>query len=81
LTSLVLRKDGYAYGITGRDGNCRLLRFDPKTDTYDLGGPIVDEDGVAMFQCHDITAATDGVLYAGENDHPRRSSFLWEIQL
>ena len=29
LTSLARHNDGYAYGVTGRQGNCRLLRFDP----------------------------------------------------
>ncbi len=81
LTSLVRHRDGFAYGVTGRDGQCRLLRFDPQRDTYDLGGPIVDGDGVAMWQCHDITITPEGVLYAGENDNPRRSGYLWEITL
>lgn len=81
LTSLALHSDGYAYGVTGRDGACELLRFDPRTDTYELGGKIVDGDGVAMFQCHDVTLTPDGVLYAGENDHPARSGYLWEITL
>jgi hypothetical protein len=81
LTSLAMHKDGYAYGITGRDGRCRLLRFDPNHDTYELGGPIVDETGEAMWQCHDVAITPEGVLYGGENDHPRRSSYLWEITL
>lgn len=81
LTSMVLSPDGYAYGVTGRDGQCQLLRFDPRNDTYELGDAIVDEDGVAMWQCHDVTLTPDGVLYAGENDHPQRSGYLWEITL
>ena len=81
LTSLALHSDGYAYGITGRDGACQLLRFDPRTDTFELGGAIVDADGDAMFQCHDVTLTPDGVLFAGENDHPSRSGRLWEITL
>jgi len=81
LTSLVMAPDGYAYGITGRNGQCQLLRFDPKTDTYELGDAIVDGDNVPMWQCHDITITNDNVLYAGENDHPHRSSYLWEIAL
>lgn len=81
LTSLALHSDGCAYGITGRDNECRLLRFDPRNDTYELGGPIVDAAGNAMFQCHDVTLTPDGVLYAGENDHPSRSGYLWEITL
>jgi hypothetical protein len=81
LTSLVMHADGWAYGITGRDSQCQLLRFDPATEKFELGDRIVDADGEAMFQCHDITLTTDGVLFAGENDHPARSSYLWEITL
>lgn len=81
LTSLTMRDDGYAYGVTGRQGACRLLRFDPSDDTYELGHPIVDGDGVAMWQCHDVDITPDGFLYAGENDNPHRSSYLWEIKL
>ena len=81
LTSLTMHCDGFAYGITGRDGECRVLRFDPQTEKYELGERVVDEAGVAMFQCHDVTITPDGVLYVGENDHPQRSSYLWEITL
>ena len=44
-------------------------------------GAIVSEDGFAMYQCHDVTITPDGVLYAGENDNPHRSGYLWEIRL
>ncbi len=81
LTSLVLHSDGFAYGITGREGACRLLRFDPSADTYELGDPIVDDEGVAMWQCHDVAITPDGVMYGGENDNPQRSGYLWEIEL
>jgi hypothetical protein len=81
LTSLAMHTDGYAYGITGRNGSCCLLRFDSSNDTFELGNPIVDADDVAMWQCHDVAIAPDGVMYAGENDHPQRSGYLWEIQL
>ena len=33
LTSLVMAPDGHAYGITGRDGQCQLLRFHPRDDS------------------------------------------------
>lgn len=36
LTSLAMHSDGFAYGVTGRNGACRLLRFDPSKDTYEL---------------------------------------------
>jgi hypothetical protein len=79
LTSLALHTDGNAYGVTGRKGQCQLLKFDPRTDRFELGGPIVDSQGLAMYQCHDITVTPDGTLYAAENDNPQRSSHLWEI--
>ncbi|MBI3922808.1 MAG: hypothetical protein HY318_15415 [Armatimonadetes bacterium] len=81
LTSLALHSDGFAYGITGRDGKCRVLRFDPNADRHEVGDPVIDEAGVPMWQCHDVTMTTDGVIYAGENDHPQRSGYLWEIAL
>jgi hypothetical protein len=81
LTSLALHDDGYAYGVTGRQGNCRLLRFDPNSCAFEVGELIVDRNGLKMWQCHDVTITNDGMLYAGENDHPARSGYLWEIEL
>jgi hypothetical protein len=81
LTSMALHSDGCAYGITGRQGQCRLLRLDLRNDKWELGDAIVDEDGIAMWQCHDIAITPEGVLYTAENDHPARSSYLWEITL
>ena len=80
LTNLVLHHDGCAYGVTGRDGDCRVLRFDPRNETFELiGDRIVDERGEALFQAHDVSLAADGTLFAGENDVPHRSGYLWEI--
>jgi hypothetical protein len=81
LTNLVMHSNGYAYGITGRAGMCQLLRFNPRDDSWELGQSIVTEDGTAMYQCHDVTITPDGILYAGENDNPQRSGYLWEIPL
>ena len=41
---------------------------------------MVDGDEPA-WQIHDVTITPDGVMYAGENDNPRRSGYLWEITL
>lgn len=80
LTNLVRHSDGCAYGVTGRDGDCRVLRFDPRDGRYELiGDRISDESGEALFQVHDVALTADGVLYAGENDVPHRSGWLWEI--
>lgn len=81
LASMTLAPDGYAYGVTGRNGQCELLRFDFRNTQYELLGPVVGTDGETCWQVHDICAADDGVLYACENDNPRRSGYLWEIAL
>ena len=81
LASLTLAHDGYAYGVTGRAGKCELLRFDPRTEKYDLLGPIVAADGTACWQVHHTIVLPDGTIYAGENDNPYRSGYLWEIRL
>ncbi|MFC1525785.1 hypothetical protein ACFL6X_03120 [Candidatus Latescibacterota bacterium] len=80
LASLALGPDGAAYGVTGRGGQCEVLRFDPRAETYELLGPVVDGDD-RCWQVHDVAVTVDGVLYAGENDNPHRSGYLWEIVL
>ena len=80
LASLRLSPDGCAYGVTGRDGRCRVLRFDPRTEQYELLGAVVDGDA-RCWQVHDVAVASDGTIYAGENDNPYRSSYVWEITL
>ena len=80
LTTLQIGPDGAAYGVTGRDGACEVIRFDPDTETYELLGPVVDGD-LHCWQIHVVTIASDGTIYAGENDNPYRSGYLWEIKL
>jgi hypothetical protein len=80
LSSLRMGHDGFAYGIVGRDGNCEILRFDPKAETYEILGKLSDGNEDA-FQVHDVAITPKGVLYACENDNPYRSSYLWEVEL
>src|SRR5579859_178214 len=80
LTSMRLAPDGKAYGVTGRGGQCEVIRFDPHSEKYELIGAVVD-GAEACWQVHDVTITPDGVMYAGENDNPRRSGYVWEIQL
>lgn len=80
LASLRLGPDSAAYGVTGRDGKCEVIRFDPKSEKYELLGPVADGK-IKCWQIHDIAVTSDGTIYAGENDNPYRSSYLWEIQL
>ena len=80
LAALSLGPDGAAYGVTGRDGKCEVIRFDPRTEECELLGPVADGD-VSCWQVHDVAVASDGTIYAGENDNPYRSGYLWEITL
>lgn len=80
LAALAKAGDGVAYGIVGRDGQCELARFLYREGRAELLGPILDKAGNALWQCHDLALAPDGVLFAGENDNPFRSGRLWEIE-
>ena len=80
LSSLRLGPDGAAYGVTGRDGQCEVIRFDPKTEKYELIGAVADGED-RCWQAHDVAITPDGVIYACENDSPNRSGYLWEIKL
>ena len=81
LACLVATPDGFAYGVTGRKGQCELMRVDYQRGGFEKLGEVRDADGNALWQCHDITRSTDGCLYLCENDHPERSSYLWEVAL
>ena len=82
LSAMALAPDGQAYAIVGRDGDCELMRFDPQSEKYEIIGPVQDSaTGARPYQIHDICCTPDGTLYAGENDNPFRSSYLWEIVL
>ena len=80
LSSMVKAEDSVAYGVTGRDGQCELMRVNYTAGTFEKLGEIKEDEGNALYQCHDIVMTGDGVLYVCENDHPYRSSYLWEIK-
>jgi sugar lactone lactonase YvrE len=72
--------DGMLYGTAGRDGAVILFRYDPAHNKLEDLGPIFDPVlQERAFQIHDMTIAADGTIYAGENDVPHRSGYLWEI--
>jgi hypothetical protein len=80
LSALALDAEGrYAYGVTGRDGKCQLIKLDVRKETYELSDIIRDEQGEPCWQIHHVVMTKDGVLFAGENDIPHRSGYLWEI--
>ncbi len=82
IAAFAVGKDGFLYGIGGRFGNASLFRMDLESEEYELIGRIRDtETGDCAWQIHDMDISEDGVIFAGENDNPNRSSYLWEIQL
>ena len=81
LSSLVKAEEGVAYGVTGRNNECELMRADYAKGTFEKLGKVEDPDGTTLYQNHDIVMANDGVLYICENDTPRRSSYLWEVKI
>lgn len=81
LASLAIAPDGFAYGVTGRNGQTELLKFDPNKEKYELLGKVIDKNGITCWQAHDIVSLPGGILYVAENDVPTRSGYLWEISM
>lgn len=88
LAGLVQGRDGYIYGAgnegvdsEGR-GTARMFRYDPSRNSFDDLGAIFDpqrDDGA--IKIHMLVEGEDGVLYAAENDHLWRSSYLWRCHV
>jgi streptogramin lyase len=81
LSSLVEREPGLVYGVTGRNGNCQFMRINLKAGTFEILGNLVDSEGEALWQAHDVVVTKDGTFYVCENDNPHRSSYLWEVKI
>ena len=80
LAGMAVGPDGRLYGSCGRDGGANLFRYDPTGRALINLGPIFDPDcGQQAWQIHDMAITADGTIYAGENDVPNRSGYLWEI--
>ena len=48
LSSLRVGPDGAAYGVTGMQGACELIRFDPCNGSWELLGPVRDGDNALL---------------------------------
>lgn len=80
LAAMANGPDGNLYGTAGNDGACVVFRYEPERQRLTELGPIHDPDlGERAWHIHCITITTRGVMYAGENDVPYRSGYLWEI--
>jgi len=82
LTGLAQGQDGQLYGVAGDCERARVFSYDRESGAFrDYGGIFDPELGEGPERCHDMALTDDYVLFAGENDNPRRSGFLWECRL
>ena len=80
LSALISGPDDNIYGVSGKGGLAELFSLDLSSVKFTNWGPIYDEQINTMaWQIHDLAIMEDGTIYAGENDVPHRSSYLWEI--
>lgn len=76
-------RDGILYGAGGMNGHTQLIRWDTRAAKgISCYNNLVDPSlGEAPARIHEIAVAPDHQLYLGENDHHRRSSYLWSVRL
>jgi hypothetical protein len=82
LAGLTIGWDGRLYGTGGDQGEVRLFAYDRESGQFtDLGRLYDEKREVGAIRTHILVAATPGVFFAGENDNPYRSSYLWECHV
>jgi hypothetical protein len=82
LTGLALGRDGRLYGVGGDCERARVFAYDRETGRFDHFGGVFDPElGEGPERVHHMAMTDDYVVFAGENDNPRRSGFLWECRL
>ncbi len=82
LPSLVTWRDGLLIGCSGDEEGGNVFAYDRETNAIHQLGPIVDsETGLKLYRVHDMRLVNDRVAYIAETDVPRRSGYLWEVEL
>lgn len=78
LPALGFGSDGVLYAGGGMRFETKLCRLDPKTMTLDSWSNLIDQStGERPARIHELSVASDGTIYFGENDNHNRSSYLW----
>jgi len=88
LYRLLAGADRHTYGAcnSGFDaagrGTARMFQYKLSGgETEDLGRIFNERRDDGAVKVHMLVEGEDGVLYAGENDNPYRSSYVWRCQL
>ncbi len=80
LSAMISDGESRIFGVAGKGGEAELFSYDVGSGAITIHGRIYDpEIDLNAWQIHDLTLCDDRTLYAGENDVPIRSSYLWEI--
>ena len=81
MPGLAMWKDGLLLGVVGDGGSSFLFTYDRETGAFRDLGPVVAEDGLALYRPHDLAIWGDKTIYIAETDVPERSGYLWECEV
>ena len=80
LSAMISDGESKIFGVAGKGGEAELFSLELGSGAITMHGALYDpEIDVHAWQIHDLALCKDGTLYAGENDVPTRSSYLWEL--
>ena len=79
MPALIMGDDGMFYGTCGDDSNVSVFKFDRGTRGFEIIARLVVDDE-RCFRPHDIARMGDRI-FVGETDNPKRSGYLWEVEL
>jgi hypothetical protein len=72
--------DGRLYGVHGSSGKNVVFAFDTEQLEFEIVAHLKDDETGETCHCaHSLSIFPDGRVFVGENDNPKRSSYLWEI--
>jgi len=79
IVAMKVGPDGRIWGISGHQNKVSLFAYDRKARTFEVLGPIRDDEtGTPLFIGHDMCFTDDGRIFVGETDTSDRAGCLWE---
>ncbi len=79
IPALIMGDDGMLYGTCGDDANVSVFRFNRDIREFETIAQLA-ADEERCFRPHDI-ARMGNRIFVGETDNPKRSGYLWEVEL